>query len=152
QPADGAVLDRAPKEVRLVFDDTVRPAGGAKAVRNGDGSVLGGKERRLGSRLLVVPLRPGLRDGDYSVAWRAISDDGHTVAGVLAFAVGAGRPAPSSVLKAGDTGPSVRSVVSRWLFLFGLLTAVGAAGFQLFVWRRDSTRLTMLLLAGFVAA
>src|SRR5438067_9376938 len=48
QPADGAVLDRAPKEVRLDFDDTVRPAGGAKAVRNGDGSVLGGKERRLG--------------------------------------------------------------------------------------------------------
>ena len=152
-PADGAVLDRAPKEVRLVFDDTVRPAEGAKAVRNGDGSVLGGKERRLGSRVLLVPLRRDLRDGDYSVAWRAISDDGHTVAGVLAFAVGAGRAAPRSVLKAGETGPSVRSLVSRWLFLFGLLTAVGAAAFQLFVWRQgDPARLTMLILAGFVAA
>jgi copper transport protein len=153
QPANGAVLAHAPTEVRLVFDDTVRPLGGAKAVRNGDGSILGGKERRLGSRVLVVPLRRGLRDGDYSVAWRAISDDGHTVAGVLAFAVGAGRAPPSSVLKAGDTGPSVRSLVSRWLFLFGLLTAVGAAAFQLFVWRRgDPARLTMLMLAGFVAA
>jgi len=153
EPADGAVLDRAPKEVRLVFDDTVRPVGGAKAVRNGDGSVLGGKERRLGSRILVVPLRRGLRDGDYSVAWRAISDDGHTVAGVLAFAVGAGRAPPSSVLKAGDTGPSVRSLASRWLFLFGLLIAVGAAVFQLFVRRGgDPARLTMLMLAGFVSA
>jgi copper transport protein len=132
-PANGAVLRSPPTAVRLVFDETVRPASGIKAVRNdGGASVLAGKARVVGGRTLVVPLQSGLSDGDYTVLWRAVSDDGHTVAGVTVFGVGAGRPRPTAALTASN-GPTPKDVVSRWLLFAGLLTAVGAACFRLFV-------------------
>ncbi len=132
QPADRAALAAAPATVRFVFDDDVRVASGTKAIRNGDGSVLAGKPRVVGGRVLVVPLRAGLADGNYTVLWRVLSDDGHTIEGVTTFGVGAGRPPPTAALSV-DNGPSAQDVVSRLLFFGGLLTAVGAAFFRLAV-------------------
>jgi copper transport protein len=131
-PADEAVLSKAPTSVRLVFDDTVRARSGMKAIRNGGSSVLGGKPKIVGGRTLVVPLRAGLRDGDYTVLWRVLSDDGHEISGTIAFGVGAGRAPPHAALSA-DNGPSAQDVISRLLFFAGLLTAVGAAFFRLVV-------------------
>jgi copper transport protein len=136
-PADGAVLVQAPTSVRLVFDDAVRPASGMRAIENGGGSVLDGQPRlaKGSKRVLVVPLRPGLGRGDYTVLWRVVSDDGHTIAGVLAFAVGAGRAPPQPTLTAGN-GRSASDVIERWLLFGGLLAAVGSAVFIHGVLRR----------------
>jgi copper transport protein len=131
-PRDGAVLRSAPRAARFFFDDDVRLVSGVKAIRNGGGSVLAGKSRIVGGRTLVVPLREGLPDGDYTVLWRVISDDGHKLAGVVSFGIGAGRPPPSPALSV-DTGPAAQDVISRWLFFAGLLTAAGAALFRLAV-------------------
>jgi copper transport protein len=128
-PGNGAVLAAAPATVRLFFDDGVRAGSGIKAVRNGGGSVLAGKARVVGGRTLVVPLRGGLPEGDYTVLWRVVSDDGHTIAGVTAFGVGAGRAPPTAALSVGNS-PSAKDVASRWLLFAGLLTAVGAAFFR----------------------
>jgi copper transport protein len=133
-PGDGTVVGKAPTGVRVFFADTVRAASGIKAIRNGGGSVLDGKPRVVGGRTLVVPLRSGLGDGDYTVLWRVQSEDGHTLAGVLAFGVGAGRAPPQAALSA-DNGPSTQDVVSRLLFFAGLLTAGGAAFFRFAVGR-----------------
>lgn len=131
-PRDRAVLPASPGSVRFTFSDDVRAVSGVKAVRNGGGSILAGRPRVAGGRVLVVPLRPGLRDGDYTVLWRVISDDGHKLAGVISFGVGAGRPPPVPTLTV-QSGPTVQDVVSRWLFFAGLLSAVGAAFFRLAV-------------------
>jgi copper transport protein len=129
-PEDGAVLSTPPAAVRLLFDDGVRVGSGIKAIRNdGGGSVLDGKARVVGGRTLVVPLRNGLADGDYTILWRVVSDDGHKIAGVTVFGVGAGRPPPTAALSVRN-GPSVKDVVSRWLLFAGLLTAFGAAVFR----------------------
>jgi copper transport protein len=131
-PANEAVVSKAPASVRLVFDDTVRASGGMKAIRNGGGSVLAGKPRIVGGRTLVVPLRSGLGDGDYTVLWRVLSDDGHEISGTIAFGVGVGRAPPIPALSA-TNGPSAQDVISRLLFFAGLLTAVGAAVFRFVV-------------------
>jgi copper transport protein len=129
-PVNRAVVSTAPAAVKLVFDDDVRVGSGIKAIQNdGGASVLDGKARVVGGRTLVVPLRSGLSDGDYTVLWRVVSDDGHTVAGVTVFGVGAGRPPPTAALSVRN-GPSVTNVASRWLLFAGLLTAVGAAFFR----------------------
>ncbi|HLB20356.1 MAG TPA: CopD family protein, partial [Gaiellaceae bacterium] len=133
-PRDGSVLGRAPTRVQVVFADNIRAGSGIRAIRNGGRSVLGGKPRVEGGRVLVIPLRTGLADGDYTVLWRVLSDDGHTLSGVLAFGVGAGRGPPQAALSAGN-GPSAQDVVSRLLFFAGLLTAVGAACFRFAVGR-----------------
>jgi copper transport protein len=129
EPADGAVSAAAPASVRFFFDDEVRVGSGIKAIRNGGGSVVAGKPRVVGGRVLIVPLRSGLGEGDYTVLWRVLSDDGHTLAGVIAFGVGVGRAPPTAVLSA-ENGPSAQDVVSRLLFFAGLLTAAGAAFFR----------------------
>jgi copper transport protein len=132
-PRDGAVLVTAPARVLASFDDEVEVAPGNAAIRNGGGSVLAGKPRASG-RTLVLPLRRGLADGDYSVRWSVVSNDGHIVQGVLAFAVGAGRAPPVPVLHE-TVGVGVGTIVARWLFFAGLLVASGLALFQVVVWR-----------------
>jgi copper transport protein len=148
-PADGTVLSAAPKSVRFFFDDDVRLVSGVKAVRNGGGSVLRSQPHIAGGRVLVVPLRSGLEDGDYTVLWRVISDDGHKLAGVISFGVGAGRAPPTAALTV-DSGPSVQDVVSRWVFFVGLLTAVGAAFFRLAVGPVPSRLLLVAFLLTFI--
>ncbi|HEY5294132.1 MAG TPA: copper resistance protein CopC [Gaiellaceae bacterium] len=132
-PATGAVLARAPRSVRVFFDDTVRAGKHNAAVANRTGaSVLAGKSRAAG-RVLTIPLRPGLAQGDYSVRWSIVSDDGHPEEGVLAFAVGAGSAAPQSVL--GAAAPlGWFDVVLRTLYYFGVLAGAGAAAFALLAW------------------
>jgi copper transport protein len=128
-----ATLQRIVPENGAVLEDNVRAGSGIKAIQNDGGvSVLDGKARIMGGKTLVIPLRQGLQKGDYTVLWRVVSDDGHTIAGVTVFGVGAGRAPPTAVLTVGN-GPSTKDVVSRWLLFAGLLTAVGAAFFRFFV-------------------
>ena len=129
-PESGAVVDRAPRTVRVEFDDTVRVASGNAAVANATNeSVLDGKARARG-RVLTIPLRSGLKDGVYSVRWSIVSDDGHREQGVLAFGVGSGTASPTSVL--GASAPlSWNNILLRTLYVLGLLAAAGATIFWL---------------------
>jgi copper transport protein len=128
-PANSAVLAQAPRVVTVVFDDTVRVAGENAAVSNTtNASVLDGKPTARG-RTLTIPLRK-LGDGAYSVRWSIVSDDGHTERGVLAFAVGAGSPSPTSVLGA-SVPLTWNDLLLRTLWYLGLLVGGGAAAFSL---------------------
>ena len=151
EPAAGAVLVRAPLAVLLFFDDTVRPASGIEAIRNGGASVLSGRPHTApaSQRELVLPLRPHLPVGDYTVRWRIVSDDGHLISGVLAFAVGSGRAPPVPALHAGGSGPPAGDVLRRFVFFAGVLVAVGALAFQLLVWRGETRSGPLVLAAGF---
>ena len=152
-PANGAVLARSPAVVRVVFDDVVRVGPGVAAIRNGGPSILRGKAYVVHSRTLVVPLRKGLANGDYSVRWSIISDDGHLESGVLAFAVGLARASPAAGLSAEATGPTVDSVGARWLFFAGVLGAGGLALFTVVVRPRDRERIPLVMsTAGVLAA
>src|SRR2546423_9528200 len=150
RPADGAVLATAPSAVRVLFDDAIRPGPGVEAVRNGGGSVLGGRAYlpRGNHRELVIPLRRGIGTGDFSVRWSVVSDDGHNERGVTAFAVGAGAARPTASLSAGGVGRT-GDVAFRVLLFAGLLAAAGAGVFRLSVWPRDlrGRELSLLVLA-----
>lgn len=109
-PTDGAVVKSPPRALRLVFDDAVRAEPGIKAVRNDGASVLGGRPHVVGQRELLVPLQAHLPDGDYTILWRGLTDDGHSIAGVIAFAVGTGRAPPHAAL----TAPSGQPPLQIW--------------------------------------
>ena len=77
-PPNGSVLASSPKAVDVMFDDPVRVGSRNAAIRNdGRHVVLGGKPFVRQSRTLVIPLQPNLRDGNYTVRWSIVSDDGH---------------------------------------------------------------------------
>ena len=132
-PGAGDVLASAPKRVTIRFDDTVRVLGGTTVVGNSDKRAVTAGKPSASGRLVTIPLRK-LRDGDYTVRWSVLSDDGHTIDGVFAFAVGAGRAPPTAALSAGGTNLT-RNVISRWFFFAGLLVAVGVALFVPLAWR-----------------
>ena len=130
-PANGSVLAKAPRAVLVGFDDTIHVAPGNAAVSNvTNGSVLGGPATVHG-HVLTLPLRAGLQNGDYSVRWSIVSDDGHREEGVVAFAVGAGSPAPHSVLGAAAS-LTWNDILLRTLYYFGLLAGGGVTIFGLF--------------------
>jgi copper transport protein len=150
-PADGAILERAPAAVRVVFDDTVERGPGIAGIRNGGGSVLAGKAHVSDGRTLVIPLRRGLGNGAYTVRWAIVSDDGHLESGLVAFAVGHGA-APVAALGAEATGPRAPDVIARWLFFLGVLGAVGIA-FAVLLGGLDSPAVPLALAtAGVLAA
>jgi copper transport protein len=143
-PADGAVLGRAPKSVRVEFDDRIHVAPGNAAVSNTtNSSVLAGRPHTVG-HALILPLRSRLADGLYSVRWSIVSEDGHREQGVLAFGVGSGSASPHSVL--GASAPfSWSNLVLRGLFFFGVLAASGATIFWLLTRRVLGDRIRMPL-------
>jgi len=127
-PADRAVVSRAPHAVRFAFDDVVHVAGGNTAVANAGGAAVTGGAAVATGRILTIPLRPGLARGAYTVRWSVVSDDGHHEAGVIAFAIGRGGPAPVPILTA--RSPLRWNVIAlRALWYAGILAAAGAAAF-----------------------
>jgi copper transport protein len=119
--------------VTIRFDDTIRVLSGTTVVGNADKRPVTAGKPNASGRVVTIPLRK-LHDGDYTVRWRVLSDDGHTVEGVFAFAVGVGRAPPTAALSAGGTNLT-RNVISRWFFFTGLLVAVGVAFFVPLAWR-----------------
>ena len=83
---------------------------------------------------------PGLPDGDYTVRWRVVSTDGHIVAGVLAFGVGKGRPAPQAATTE-STPIDWSYLIARFAYFTGLLLVIGGIVFRLAVFAPIAERL-----------
>jgi methionine-rich copper-binding protein CopC/putative copper export protein len=131
EPPPGATLAAAPSAVFVTFDSPVRVGPRNAAVRNDGVDVLGGKPRVTSGNRLVIPLRPSLSSGNYSVRWSVVSDDGHEEEGVIAFGIGTSG-APVSVLTTRGYVTWQR-VIMRALLLLGALGAAGAAFFSVAV-------------------
>ena len=134
-PQAEGVVAQAPAQVVLSYDQPVQPIpGGNTVVSSTGGSVTQGAAHTApgNSRNLVIPLRPDIPDGDYTVRWKVVSTDGHIIAGVLAFGVGKGRPAPQAV--AAESSPIDWSyLIARFAYFAGLLLVVGGLVFRLAV-------------------
>ena len=87
-PAAGASLAVSPTELDLTFSEGVDLAfTGIKVT--GPATVVLGKPalKAGGDTILVVPLKGKLAAGTYSVAWHALSTDGHKTNGTYSFTV-----------------------------------------------------------------
>ncbi len=134
-PAAGTVVARAPGRIVLHFDEPVEDAG-TRAVASSGASVMSGRAHAAPGdpRALIVPLRPGLGRGDYTVRWKVVSSDGHIVSGVVAIGVGRGAPAP----QAATTESSALDwpfLVARFAYFLGLMLLVGGAVYRIAVFR-----------------
>jgi len=89
-PEDGAVLQEAPTQVRLVFDEPVQLT--QLQVLDGNGQVLPLENLVSRGEALQGDLPQGIPEGVYLVSWRAISADSHPVSGSFVFQVGTADP------------------------------------------------------------
>jgi methionine-rich copper-binding protein CopC/putative copper export protein len=130
EPPPGATLATVPSAVYVTFDSPVRVGPRNAAVRNDGVDVLAGKPRVMSGDRLVIPLRPALDSGSYSVRWSVVSDDGHEEEGVIVFGIGTGAK-PAVLTTRGYV--TWQRVIMRTLLLLGVLGAAGAAFFSVAV-------------------
>lgn len=86
-PAADEVLTAAPSEVRIDFDSGLLDMGAALVVRNEAKESITAGPTVVGDRILAVPVDPEAPAGTYTVAFRVVSADGHTVEGSFNYTI-----------------------------------------------------------------
>ncbi|MEU9625710.1 copper resistance protein CopC [Streptomyces luteogriseus] len=140
-PGQGAVVDKAPARITLTFSEQVALSDDSLRVLDPQGKRVDTAEpATVSGTTYAVPLRPGLPDGTYTVAYQVVSADSHPVAGAYTFSIGA--PSKTSV---SVSGQSTDDGVVGWLYGFGryvsyagFIVMAGGAAFVLACWRRGS--------------
>ncbi len=84
-PADGAVLDKAPVEIVLTFNEKISPQY-AQVVLSRDGSPLTIADPVVTGEVLRVALTD-TTPGGYRIAYRVVSADGHPISGESRYTV-----------------------------------------------------------------
>ncbi|HUG86974.1 MAG TPA: copper resistance protein CopC, partial [Euzebya sp.] len=133
---DGQILDIAPEELFLDFNEAVTAANGGLRVhdRSGDRVDVGGTYQQAEDRDLVrTALEEDLGEGTYVVTYRVTSADGHPINGALVFSVGTESGGAEEVLAQVFTGDADRpyaiaAALVRWAMYLGTLLAAGAIG------------------------
>jgi copper transport protein len=135
-PAPSAVLESAPSEIRLDFNEPVVPVARSIEIYNQEGQRIVVGEALVSSddpSVLIAGDVPGIPDGLYVVAWRAVSNDGHAIEGAYSFQIGASAPivATSDLIAnvlSGQDGPRGLSWlmgIAKFLGFLGLCLVLG---------------------------
>ncbi len=132
-PADGAIVDRAPEALTMQFSEDVslRPDG-VRVLGTTGKRVDAGSATAAGSDV-TVPLEGTIADGTYVVAWRALSADGHPVRGSYTFSVGKETAVADGVANGafGSGNDRVYEVVDAIARAIAYLGVLGASGYVL---------------------
>lgn len=136
-PLPNAILDEAPDELVIFFNEPVVPQFGRIRLLTQAGQPLdvGPTEPRGDNNRTLGITLPPLAEGAYLVSWQVLSAvDGHTTSGTFSFGVGdvvLSPTEPDSVL----ADISFLSATARWLTLTGIALLVGMFSFRLLIWR-----------------
>ena len=93
-PADKAAVASAPKQVMLQFSEAVQLTALTVQKEGQSKQSVGPLPADAAEHFMVAV--PSSGDGRYTVMWRALSDDGHIVAGEFSYAVGAAGTQPAA--------------------------------------------------------
>jgi copper transport protein len=155
-PASGTVVQNAPSEVVLTFNETVRAVVDKIRVTGPDGKRADTGKATVQDHDLRIPVRTGGPQGTYLVSYRVVSADSHPISGGFSYSVGQVSATPSdSAGPAVSTDPVVKTALAaaRYLGFAGLVLLIGPALVLFALWpRRLSTagpaRLAMTAVLG----
>lgn len=134
-PQDGVVLDAAPDDVVLQFNQPVGIGLGAVRVIGPDGERVddGAPYLRAGGKEVVAPIPRADERGTYVLLWRVMSEDSHPVSGASTFSVGE-RSEPATAAEADEAGTTPALRAFRLLGFVGVLLLIGAVAVPLLAW------------------
>ena len=90
-PRNGAQLTVAPKKIVVTFSEDVTLDAQAPSLLDQDGRTLASNATIAGPVLTITPAKP-LARGITTATWHIVSDDGHPMAGAIAFTIGTATP------------------------------------------------------------
>src|SRR4051812_37485832 len=95
-PSEGAVVQAAPTLITLTFDEAVQDFQPVVTVLGPDGQKYESGPPQVDSTVVTTPVGPMPTAGDYVIAYRVVSADGHPVQGEVHFRLAAAAPTSSS--------------------------------------------------------
>jgi len=106
-PADGSTVQVAPQTVTLTFDQPVQDFEPVVTVTGPDGQSYQSGSPTVDSTVVTNAVSPLTAAGEYAIAYRVVSADGHPVTGEVKFQfTGAPAPAASSAASTPTAGPT----------------------------------------------
>ncbi|MEO3858825.1 copper resistance CopC family protein [Acrocarpospora sp. B8E8] len=84
-PSKGSNLTTAPTEVRLTFDQPVRPEFAKIALTDATGTHYESGTITVEKNDVVTPVTPPTTSGTYTIGYQILSNDGHPVTGQITF-------------------------------------------------------------------
>ncbi len=112
-PEDGESLQIAPEEIRLTFSEELFEELVEISILDADGdlySTIGVEQTPPPGTDVIFPWPTQAPPGEYSIAYRVVSADGHPVTGTISFSYAATAPEPSTPEPApSDSTPSAES-------------------------------------------
>lgn len=94
-PADGSVITEAPAAITLTFNETLLEDADSISLNSADGTSIVNSKVQPSGNTVELPWPADLPAGEYQVAFRVVSADGHPVTGAISFRY-TGSPAASS--------------------------------------------------------
>jgi methionine-rich copper-binding protein CopC len=139
-PGEDATLDTAPTRVVLVFDENVQTQFANIVVTAPDGARISTGDAVVTDNKVTATVGLPTVRGDYTVAWRVVSDDGHPVDGQFTYtltrrALTTGQVAGPVAIVPTATGSSDPGASEHVAVLS--VGAVVAVGWLLFLWQRQ---------------
>ena len=103
-PADGVVISEAPAAISLTFDEDLLPDADSISLNAADGTNITSAKVEPAGNTVELPWPADLPSGEYQVAYRVVSADGHPVTGAISFTFA---PASASAPVSASAEPSV---------------------------------------------
>lgn len=146
-PAENSVLDAAPDEVTLTFNQSVQSNFATVTVVGADGTQWGASDPVVDGSTVTVDLDGLGAAGEYTIGYRVVSADGHPITGSIPFQLtqasstsaataATAVPAPTDATPTAAEEPEDSSGFPIWIVAV-VVVAVGAAG-VLFALRKRS--------------
>ena len=133
-PGNDEVVEQAPREVVLTFDDGVNvDDGGVRVLDPAGEDVAEGSPSTTADGTEVRQAVASGPEGTYTVSYRALSDDGHVISGSYVFHVGRRTGSAVAVDAGGFDALRVLNAFGRWIALTGGLLVGGVLAMALFV-------------------
>ena len=131
-PAEQGTVGEVPRQIELVFDQSVAAPPDAIVVLAADGRRVSGPVSLSHRGTVLRAPVAGLTAGEaYTVRWRELSADGHIGTGVFTFGIGVEPPPPTEAV--GASGMTWRDAAARWALFASLALLVGVVGIRLLV-------------------
>ncbi|MDO9485205.1 MAG: copper resistance protein CopC [Actinomycetota bacterium] len=128
-PANGAVLANPPASVSFVFGEPLLPTLDTVSINDAEGSNLAQQKVTPTGNQISIQWPNDLPAGEYEVAYRVVSEDGHPLSDAIRFSYG--RPTPEATTAVTPDAPADEQstqAIGPWAIGLGIVLLAGSIG------------------------
>ncbi|MBG9596505.1 copper resistance CopC/CopD family protein [Bacillus mycoides] len=144
-PTENETLKKAPSIVKIEFDEDIQVSSfNTLFVRDTSGQRVDLKDAHIDTKnkkLLEAGLKENLKNGLYSIQWKAISADGHPIQGVIPFRIGLAE-AGTDDIKVEEMGyvPQIDMIMERGILYTSFSLFIGVLLFNLILYKGSASQ------------